>query len=89
MPHSLGSDLPLNLFVCVYPVYVYQDVGCVLCVQGAQLLGVKMICANLEGANLEGANFEDPAGSSANLEGEIIINRYLASLFNSMHKYVI
>ena len=37
--------------------------------QGAQLLGVKMNCANLEGANLKGSNFEDPAGSRANLEG--------------------
>jgi uncharacterized protein YjbI with pentapeptide repeats len=30
-----------------------------------------MMCANLEGANLQGANFEDPAGTSANLEGAV------------------
>ena len=33
------------------------------------MLGVKMVCANLEAANLKGSNFEDPAGSRANLEG--------------------
>ena len=37
--------------------------------EGAQLLGVKMNCANLESTNLKGSNFEDPAGSRANLEG--------------------
>ena len=42
----------------------------VFCLQGAQMLGVKMLCANLEGVNLTGANFEDPAGTSANLEGK-------------------
>lgn len=36
---------------------------------GAQLLGVRMLCATLEGASLRGSNFEDPAGSRANMEG--------------------
>ncbi|KAL5021287.1 hypothetical protein ScPMuIL_000442, partial [Solemya velum] len=36
--------------------------------QSANLLGVKMLCANLEAASLRGCNFEDPAGSRANLE---------------------
>ena len=35
----------------------------------ANLLGVKMLCVNLEQASLQGCNFEDPAGSRANLEG--------------------
>ena len=30
---------------------------------GAQMLGVKMVCANLEAASMKGSNFEDPAGS--------------------------
>ena len=59
---------------------------------GAQLLGVKMLCATLEGrliyfpsfkklkhisiflllgASLRGCNFEDPAGSRANMEGDL------------------
>lgn len=38
--------------------------------EGAQLLGVKMLCANLEGANLRACNFEDPAGTRANMEGK-------------------
>lgn len=37
--------------------------------QGANLLGVKMLCVNLEGASLKGCNFEDPAGVRANMEG--------------------
>ncbi len=37
---------------------------------GAHLLGVKMLCANLEGASLQRCYFEDPAGSHANMEGE-------------------
>lgn len=36
---------------------------------GAQLLGVKSLCANLEGASLKNCNFEDPSGSKANMEG--------------------
>ncbi|GLV44482.1 uncharacterized protein CBL_10286 [Carabus blaptoides fortunei] len=36
---------------------------------GAQLLGVKSLCANLEGASLRNCNFEDPSGSKANMEG--------------------
>ncbi|GJQ83870.1 hypothetical protein Trydic_g6748 [Trypoxylus dichotomus] len=36
---------------------------------GAQLLGVKSLCANMEGAQLRNCNFEDPAGSRANMEG--------------------
>ena len=38
--------------------------------QSANLLGVKMLCVNLEGASLKGCNFEDPAGSRANMEGK-------------------
>ena len=38
------------------------------------MLGVKMLCANLEGVNLTNANFEDPAGTSANLEGQACTN---------------
>lgn len=41
-----------------------------VCVQGANLQGVKMLCTNAEGASLRGCNFEDPAGVKANLEGE-------------------
>lgn len=37
---------------------------------GAQMLGVKMICANLERAIMRECNFDDPAGSSATLEGK-------------------
>ncbi|TRY76842.1 hypothetical protein TCAL_02689 [Tigriopus californicus] len=36
---------------------------------GAQMLGVKMICANLERATMRECNFDDPAGTSATLEG--------------------
>ncbi len=36
-----------------------------------------MMCANLEGANLQGANFEDPAGTSANLEGAVFETKFL------------
>jgi len=36
---------------------------------GAQLIGVRMLCASLEAASLRGCNFEDPAGSRANMEG--------------------
>ncbi|XKL67909.1 hypothetical protein PGB90_003400 [Kerria lacca] len=35
----------------------------------AQFLGVKMLCANLEGSSLKGCNFEDPSGINANMEG--------------------
>lgn len=37
--------------------------------EGAQLLSVKGLCANMEGANLQGCNFEDPTGVRSNLEG--------------------
>lgn len=37
---------------------------------GALLLGVKMLCANLEGASLQRCTFEDPAGTNAYMEGE-------------------
>ena len=37
---------------------------------GAQLLGARMLCANLEGASLKGCNFDDPAGSNAIMEGD-------------------
>lgn len=36
---------------------------------GALLLSVKMLCANLEGASLKGCTFEDPAGTNAYMEG--------------------
>lgn len=32
-------------------------------------VGVKSLCANMEGAQLRNCNFEDPAGSRANMEG--------------------
>lgn len=48
--------------------------------EGAQLLGVKMLCANLEGAILRGCNFEDPSGSRANMEGMMHIILFLFSL---------
>lgn len=35
----------------------------------AQLLGVKSLCANMEGAMLRNCNLKDPAGSRANMEG--------------------
>ena len=35
----------------------------------AQLLGVRMVCSNLEKASLQNCNFEDPAGSVALMEG--------------------
>lgn len=35
----------------------------------AQLLGVKSLCANMEGATLRNCNLKDPAGSRANMEG--------------------
>lgn len=37
----------------------------------AQMLGVKMLCANLEKASLRSCNFDDPAGSNANMEGQL------------------
>ena len=37
--------------------------------QGANLQGVRMVLANLEGASLMGCNFEDPHGRKANMEG--------------------
>jgi uncharacterized protein YjbI with pentapeptide repeats len=40
-----------------------------------------MMCANLEGANLQGANFEDPAGTSANLEGAVHEHAFLRQSF--------
>lgn len=40
--------------------------------QSANLLGVKMLCANMEGTSLRGCNFEDPAGSRANMEDKRI-----------------
>lgn len=35
----------------------------------AQLLGIKGLCANLEGAIMSNCNFEDPSGQRSNLEG--------------------
>ena len=46
--------------------------------QSANLLGVKMLCTNLEGTSLRGCNFEDPAGSRANMEG--MISNFLAHM---------
>ena len=48
--------------------------------EGAQMLGVKMLCANLEGGNLRGCNFEDPAGSRANMEGLLIENKTVSTI---------
>ncbi|KAG0422221.1 hypothetical protein HPB47_001963 [Ixodes persulcatus] len=45
--------------------------------QGAQLVGAKMLCANMEGAILRSCNMEDPAGNSANLEGVNLKNANL------------
>ena len=42
---------------------------------GAQLLGVRMVCSNLEKASLQNCNFEDPAGSIALMEGKNLSNR--------------
>ena len=44
------------------------------------MLGVKMLCANLEGGNLRGCNFEDPAGSRANMEGLLIENKTVSTI---------
>lgn len=35
----------------------------------AHLLGVKSLCANLEGASMKKSNFKDPGGTRANMEG--------------------
>lgn len=43
-------------------------------VDSANLLGVKMLCANLEGTSMRGCYFEDPAGSRANMEGALMKN---------------
>lgn len=43
-------------------------------VDSASLLGVKMLCANLEGTSMRGCYFEDPAGSRANMEGALMKN---------------
>lgn len=48
--------------------------------EGAQLLSVKGLCANMEAANLQGCNFEDPTGVRSNLEG---VNLKGACLENS------
>ncbi|KAH9488028.1 BTB/POZ domain-containing protein kctd9 [Bulinus truncatus] len=42
---------------------------CKATIDSANLLGVKMLCANLEGTSMRGCYFEDPAGSRANMEG--------------------
>lgn len=44
---------------------------------GAQLLGVKSLCANLERASLKNCNFEDPTGTKANMEGVNLKNANL------------
>ncbi|XP_044754536.1 BTB/POZ domain-containing protein KCTD9 [Coccinella septempunctata] len=38
-------------------------------IDGAQLLGVKGLCANFEGASMRNCNFNDPGGSRSNMEG--------------------
>ncbi|XP_045474395.1 BTB/POZ domain-containing protein KCTD9 [Harmonia axyridis] len=38
-------------------------------IDGAQLLGVKGLCANFKGASMRCCNFKDPAGSRSNMEG--------------------
>lgn len=55
--------------------------------EGAQLLGVKMLCANLEGANLRGCNFEDPAGTRANMEGNVNQFHYIFCDFKNNREY--
>ncbi|XP_005091880.1 BTB/POZ domain-containing protein KCTD9 [Aplysia californica] len=47
---------------------------CKATVDSASLLGVKMLCANLEGTSMRGCYFEDPAGSRANMEGALMKN---------------
>ena len=46
----------------------------------AQLLGVRMVCSNLEKASLQNCNFEDPAGSVALMEGWLI-HRIMTKFF--------
>ncbi|XP_042900566.1 BTB/POZ domain-containing protein KCTD9 isoform X2 [Parasteatoda tepidariorum] len=48
--------------------------------EGAILLGVKMLCANLEGANLRSCNMEDPAGNRANMEGAVLEGSQMAGV---------
>jgi len=43
-----------------------------LVLQGANMMAVKLVCAQLEGASMKGCNFEDPSGSRANMEGNIL-----------------
>ncbi|XP_059173264.1 BTB/POZ domain-containing protein KCTD9-like [Physella acuta] len=47
---------------------------CHATIDSANLLGVKMLCANLEGTSMKGCYFEDPAGSRANMEGALMKN---------------
>lgn len=48
--------------------------------EGAQLVGIKALCANMESCNLQNCNFEDPSGLRSNLEG---VNLKNACLENS------
>ena len=48
---------------------------------GAQLLGVRMVCSNLEKASLLNCNFEDPAGSVALMEGWLIHKIMIKNIF--------
>ena len=59
------------MLYAIYMLYMYILVLFYIFFQSANLLGVKMLCVNLEGASLKGCNFEDPAGSRANMEGKI------------------
>ncbi|CAL1525959.1 unnamed protein product [Lymnaea stagnalis] len=47
---------------------------CKAFIDSANLMGVKMLCANLEGTSMRGCYFEDPAGSRASMEGALMKN---------------
>jgi len=47
---------------------------CKATIDSACLIGVKMLCANLEATSMRGCYFEDPAGTRANMEGALMKN---------------
>lgn len=47
---------------------------CKATIDSASLIGVKMLCANLEATSMRGCYFEDPAGTRANMEGALMKN---------------
>ncbi|KAK9889721.1 hypothetical protein WA026_007102 [Henosepilachna vigintioctopunctata] len=49
-------------------------------IDGAQLLGVKGLCANMEGVSMKNCNFNDPSGTRSNMEG---VNLKFANLEGS------